>query len=56
MRGLASIAIDQKHTAAVQHVFASGVMRPFVLEAAAREPDPFHAAAIEELERVLTYA
>ena len=47
---------NQEHAAAPQDVLAAAIVRPFMLQAAAREFHPLHAAAVEELERVLADA
>ncbi len=50
------VATNQEHAAAPQNVLAPAIMRPFMLQTAARELHSLHAAAVEELERVLADA
>jgi hypothetical protein len=51
-----TVGANQKHATATKDVLAAAVVGPFVLQTAARELHPLHAAAVEELERVLADA
>ena len=50
------VATNQEHAAAPHDVLAAAIVRPFVLQTAACELHSLHAAAVEELERVLADA
>jgi hypothetical protein len=47
------VATNQEHAAPPHDVLAAAIVRPFVLQTAARELHPLHAAAVEKFERML---